>query len=288
VYRKISIVIPCLNEGNHVQETVESIHKTIGLNEYGVVVVNSGGTETAELMEDPLVQVFNVPRKGAPQSRNFGASKSDGDLLLFIDGHMQFSQDWGRELLSVEDLHDSIIAPCIYVKDHPDCSANGFRWNNLQMSCEWLPQLVSSLHEIPFAGGACILMEKDLFYDIGQFDDGLRLWGEEDSELCIRAWLLGYRVLCFPKVKVGHLFRSSHPYPVQWSDVVYNRIRLAFSHFTNPRLSSNLRALQSLPGFNDALLDVIEGDAMERRLTLSNKRVHDDSWFFSKFPMDGW
>jgi GT2 family glycosyltransferase len=156
------------------------------------------------------------------------------------------------------------------------------------MGVEWLPDSVSSLHEIPFAGGCCILMEKDLFYDIGQFDDGIRLWGEEDSELCIRAWLLGYRVLCFPQVKVGHLFRPSHPYSVQWSDVVYNRIRFAFSHFSNPRLSSNLRALQTLSGFNDALLDVLEGDVLERRERLIGKRIHDDFWFFSKFPMAGW
>lgn len=97
--RDISIIIPALNEGKSTEVTVDNIKKTIGLDNYEIIIANSGGTETEELRALPMVNVYNVPREGVPQARNFGASKASSNFFLFIDSHLEFIEGWGQILL---------------------------------------------------------------------------------------------------------------------------------------------------------------------------------------------
>jgi len=57
----------------------------------------------------------------------------------------------------------------------------------------------------------------------------MRYWGSEDSELSMRTWLLGYRVVCEPSIRVGHTFREEHPYHIAWFDELYNKARFGES-----------------------------------------------------------
>jgi GT2 family glycosyltransferase len=236
-----------------------------------------------------MVYIYETPRKGAPQARNFGAAKASGDVLIFADAHIEFRQGWGSKIINAMELYEKcIITPCITVIGDDNSRGCGFRWSNLVMEIYWLPDLVPYIHEIPFACSCCMAVEKKVFDDIGQFDRGIRFWGEEDSEISIRTWLMGYRVLCDPSIRVGHMFRGSHPYNLHWADITYNKIRFAFSHFSNERITNHLRAISSVPDFTEILLMVLENEVLNRRIDLFNKRVHTDDWFFEKFPMDGW
>ena len=154
------------------------------------------------------------------------------------------------------------------------------------MEMVWFPDIMSHIHEVPFACGCCMAVEKNTFDKIGKFDSGIQIWGVEDAEICLRAWLLGYRVLCEPSIKVGHMFRDKHPYDVQWADVLYNQVRLAFSHFKPERLIKCLSAMVQLPNFDKACSNVFESDILNRRKELFSKRVRSDDWFFGRFPMN--
>src|SRR5438270_863334 len=70
--------------------------------------------------------------------------------------------------------------------------------------------------------GGCIAISKKVFTDIGGFDREFRVWGYEDVEFSIRMWLFGYSCFVQPKVKILHLFRTSHPYTVSWEDFYFN------------------------------------------------------------------
>jgi len=73
--KNLSIIIPSLNEGNSVEKMVSNINGTIGLDQYEIIVVNSGGTETSDIGKLPMVYVYETPREGAPQARNFDLLK---------------------------------------------------------------------------------------------------------------------------------------------------------------------------------------------------------------------
>jgi polypeptide N-acetylgalactosaminyltransferase len=50
---------------------------------------------------------------------------------------------------------------------------------------------------------------KDYFFQIGAFDEGLRVWGGENLELAFRAWMCGGQVTTVTCSRVGHVFKQS-------------------------------------------------------------------------------
>lgn len=285
----LSIIIPCLNEGRSVEKMVYNITNTIEQDDYEIIVVNSGGTETTEIKKLSMVSIYDVTRQGAPQARNFGATKASGNILIFADAHIEFKPGWDFKITTAIDNNKmSLITPCITILGNENSRGCGFKWANLAMQIYWLPDQLAHIHEIPFACSCCLAIQSKAFEEIGHFDSGIRLWGEEDSELSMRAWLMGYRVLCDPSVRVGHMFRKSHPYKIELTDILYNKIRFAFSHFNTERMTKCLRTISDTPQFRNILLMVIEQGAMDRRMDLFRKRIHNDDWFFTKFPMNGW
>ncbi len=284
----LSVIIPSLNEGKQVETMVRNIRDTVDLGNYEIIVVNSGGTDLSSVSNLPHVSVYETEREGAPQARNFGARKARGKTLLFADAHAEFGKGWGPKILSSCEKVNGILTPCITMMGDEDSRGCGFIWKNIQMEIDWLPDLKPQIHEVPFACACCMAMKKKAFDDIGGFDSGTRFWGSEDSELSMRAWLMGYQVMCDPSIRVGHGFREEHPYHIAWFDEVYNKVRFAFSHFSERRLENFLRGNAAVPTFLDVLLEVQKSNVLQRRRKLFKTRTRSDDWFFEKFAMKGW
>lgn len=286
----MSIIIPTLNEGVMLERTVHNIIDTLGLDnyDYEIIIINSGGTEMSAIKKLRMVHIYDsVSRLGVPQAKNLGASKAAGDFLVFIDAHLQFEENWASKILKDLETKETIITPCITVMNDKNHRGFGFKWRNVTMDREWLPYLRSSTYEIPFGPGACMGMTKKFFHKIGQFDSGIRCWGEEDAEISIRAWLFGYSVMCDPLIVVGHLFRQFFCYGVNSTDIAYNKLRLALSYFSYGRLTKYLNETSNTPFFNNSLAMALKENVFNRRTKLFRNRVNSDEWFFEKFPMRG-
>jgi glycosyltransferase involved in cell wall biosynthesis len=291
----LSVVIPSLNERGSLNSTIPNIVDTIGLqqDEYEILVVNSGGTETAGISGLPTVSVYNSPtRLGAPQARNLGAERSSGSHLVFADAHLKFEEGWGLRIVRcLEENRDSLVAPTFMPMDGRRARMCGCSWKDTVMTWKWLPCSVSSIHEVPFAGAAFIAVRREAFDLIGGWDSGMRFWGGEDYELSLRAWLRGHRVLCDPSITVRHLFRKKTPYEVNWTDISYNKIRIALSHFSPRRLRMFLEDYSALfseenqDSLAEVLLSNLGDGVLDRRTRLFKEREHDDDWFFERFAM---
>ncbi len=283
----LSIIIPSLNEGKNVEATINNIRDTVELDNYEIIVADCGGTDLSLVKNIKEVSIYKS-KLGAPQARNFGAEHAIGDILLFADGHVEFQKGWGQKILNSFKNISGIVAPCLTVMGNENARGCGFEWIDQQMEVNWLPDLKLEIHEIPFAGAGCLAIQKKLFFDIGEFDSGLRLFGSEDSELSMRTWLLGYQVVCNPSIRVGHLFRDTRPYHTSSFNELYNMIRLAISHFSVKRLENFLQYNSESPLFLEALLEVQKDGVLTRRINLFKKRARSDDWFFDKFKMVTW
>lgn len=267
---------------------INNIRDTVGLNEYEIIVVNSGGTALSFASDLPEVYVYDTEREGAPQARNLGASKAKGETLLFADAHVEFKPGWGRSMQDDAETINGIVNPCICAIGDENSRGCGFVWKNLRMEIDWLPDVKHEMHDIPFACACCMAIPRQVFRSIGGFDSGTRYWGSEDSELSMRSWLFGYRVACDPAIRVGHEFRDEHPYHITRFDELYNKVRFAFSHFSVKRLEHFLRGITDEPMLADVLLEIKTSNVFERRAKLFKTRVTTDDWFFEKFRMTGW
>ena len=61
----------------------------------------------------------------------------------------------------------------------------------------------------PTLVGCAIAVDKDYFFSMGAFDEGMRVWGGENIELAFRAWMCGGEVLTVTCSRVGHVFKQS-------------------------------------------------------------------------------
>lgn len=87
----ISIIVPCYNVANQINECLSSLLKQEGSVSYEVVCVNDGSTdETADVLAlydgDSRVRIVNRPNGGLSAARNTGVSEALGTYISFVDG----------------------------------------------------------------------------------------------------------------------------------------------------------------------------------------------------------
>ena len=285
---RISVVIPALNEGSYLQRTAENLRATLPP-QSELIVVDDGSTDGCAdtLQQSDVLRVIRTSRLGSASARNVGARRATGDLVVFADAHVEAPPNWWAPLAeALRDLSVGAVAPVISVMGSLACKGYGMRWKGPDFGVEWLPPELVTPHSIALAPGCLLAMRREVFSATGGFDDGMMLWGMEDSELSLRLWLLGYELQLVPSVEVAHLFRRSHPYTIDWTCVIHNMLRVAFCHFKTGRVQAVIEALKGYRDFSAGLALLARSDVQARRQFLEVQRQRDDDWFFQRFPMN--
>jgi GT2 family glycosyltransferase len=289
----VSFILPALNEGANLCKTIQSLQDTITY-DYEIIVVDNGSTDkSTDFIEKDngttCIRLFKLEKPpGAARARNFGAAFAEGDIVVFSDPHVIFSPGWLGpiiELLQREEM--GIVAPAVSSWDAPTTTGGfGMQWTDAQLNVGWLGKRSSEPYAVPMLPGMCLAFRRDFFHGIEGFDTGMLGANTEDLEICLRAWLLGYQVFIVPEVVVSHLFRYDQPYKLQWVPILHNILRAIYAHFNAQRAQRVVAAIKSLPSFTEAYNLIRESDIWSRRRSLQVKRIHDDNWFFEKFPMN--
>ena len=283
----ISAIVIARNEGADLRRTVECLEATLPA-ESEIVVVDDGSSDgcAGSLAADGRVRMVRSDGVGVAQARNRGAAQARGQILVFADAHITAEPGWWKPLVKLLEAPSiGAVAPVIADAVEPECKAYGVGLAGPDLTIEWLQQRGESPYPVPILPGCCLAMRQDTFQAAGGFDDGLICWGGVDNELGVRLWLLGYELLVAPEVEVRHQFRTERPFPVEWSWVLHNRLRLAFLHFSAPRIARVVEALRGHEDFAAAVALTVESDVAARRAQLASRRLYDDEWFFRRFEL---
>jgi GT2 family glycosyltransferase len=285
---ELSVIVPALNEGGHLHRTIAGLNGTLPPASE-IIVVDDGSTDgCADFLRGSRSVCLLEPdepgrRLGAPAARNKGAAAAQGEVLVFLDAHVDVEPGWSEPLIeAARDPEVGAAAPGISVAGRNDCCGYGLRFRDAALGVEWLPPPAGPA-EAPLLPGACLAIRRALFEEQGGFDAGLIRWGSEDAELSLRLWTAGYALRLVPEVTVAHLFRASHPYPIDWTGVLHNMLRLAVVHFSRERLARVVERQKHYRDFAAACALLMETDAAFRRSAVRDRRKRDDHAYFAHF-----
>ena len=276
---KISVIVVTRNEGVELRRTVENLGDTLPAR-CEIVIVDDASTDGSTA---GFRRVIQSPGIGVARARNLGAAQSKGDILVFADGHIRLDKFWWQPLAAiVEDRQVAAVAPGVTHLPATRGCGFGLQLTGPDLDAYWLPRKAKTPFAAPILPGCCLMMRRAAFEATG---GGLLQRGGVDNEMSVRLWLLGYDLLIAPQVLVRHLFRDTSPYPVSWPQYLHNRLRLAFAHFSAPRLAKVVRALHRHEAFGEAIALLVAGDISLRRREMLARRVRSDDWYFERFGM---
>ncbi|MBI2914432.1 MAG: glycosyltransferase [Firmicutes bacterium] len=288
-----SIIIPCLDEGELLRSTVDSILETTGDVTYEILVIDDGsGDGSTDFLQGRAyrrVRLLRGPELGPPQARNLGARHASGWLYIFCDAHISVPPHWLTEIMGHFRRDPSVagLCPGIASTDDPHRVGYGLTWDKELWSI-WLHQPSGKLVEVPMLPSGCLALRRDAFERVGGFNQGFRGYGSEDVELSLRLRLFGYNLYCLPGIVVKHKFRKRHPYVVLWEDANYNFLRMVFSHLSEERIAKALLQLSNRISRSDLVglvARLVADDTLKDRLAWHQQRVHSDDWFIKRFEI---
>lgn len=133
-------------------------------------------------------------------------------MLTFLDAHVECTRGWLEPLLHrISEDRSTIVCPAI---DHIDLNSMeyvtmpitwiGFHW---YLQLDWDPAFHENFDEFrenktapfptPMMIGCAFSVDRDFFYEIGSYDEGMDIWGAENLEISFR---VRTHILLFNKV----------------------------------------------------------------------------------------
>ncbi|KAL1139471.1 hypothetical protein AAG570_006455 [Ranatra chinensis] len=200
---------------------IEGLHNTIAL----YIKANLNGKVKLHLTKK---------REGLIRARIIGADLASGEVLVFLDSHVEVNKDWLQPMLQrISDNSSNVVTPIIDIinADTFQYSASPvFKWENLKPGSLRIDGDFVKPIKSPTMAGGLFAIDKNYFNAIGKYDPGMNIWGGENLEISFRIWQCGGSLEIIPCSRVGHVFRKRRPYSAPDGEDTMTRNSLRVAH----------------------------------------------------------
>ena len=181
---KVSVVIPCFNQGEFIDDALLSIFEQTMV-DYDIVVVDDGSDDgmTPQVLDAitfPRVSVVHQANVGLPGARNRGIEAARGEYVVTLDADDQLAPEYLAKLSGVLDADDSTAFAHCWARLFGDYQAIWATrpFNRFQF-------LLSN------SVVGCVVLRKSAWEAVGGYDESMRD-GNEDWDLWIRLAEAGF------------------------------------------------------------------------------------------------
>ncbi len=213
----VTIVIPTFNQLHHTKACLAALQKTLSpvLRARVHIIDNASQDGTQDYLsslekEWPLLRWWGLKEnRGFNEASNLGAEKADSEFLVFLNNDTIPQAGWLEALLEpMRNSRIGIVGPKLVFPESGLINHAGYVMNRglggfyaIYQSFHHEELVVNRAREYQALLGACLLMRRSLFMEVGGFDE----FGLEDIALCLKVREKGLGVLYYPKSVVFHV-----------------------------------------------------------------------------------
>lgn len=231
----LSVVISSRNEGPYLERTLTGAFELappLGGIEFSVL--DDASTDGSSCFCDHApwldrrakgqLRLQRVPRRvGVSQGRRLASLGCRGEVLVFLDAHLDFPQPdlWLQLQRRFEDSRCDLLAiDCFDSRSGQGTVGSVYTSRRL---CHQHPAWVTVQDkplvgiEVPFVNGGFFAIRRRVYQRLEGFPDFLEDWGHEDRFLSMWAWLAGHRCWLDQDLAVGHLYKDVFAPPPEGS-----------------------------------------------------------------------
>jgi glycosyltransferase involved in cell wall biosynthesis len=182
----ISVVIPCYNHGEFLDDAVNSIP----IKKYPfieIIIVNDGSTDVRTLsvlerLEKGNIKVIHQENSGLGAARNKGISFASGKYILPLDSDNELLEPYFSTALTILEENESVAV--VYGNPLFFGSQNGI---------QEIPEFnLQSLITANFID-ACAIFRKSAWLKVGGYDENMPYMGVEDWEFWLHLSFSGFK-----------------------------------------------------------------------------------------------
>jgi GT2 family glycosyltransferase len=216
----VSIVIPVFEQSAVTLRCLQSIARAEVATPYEVIVVDdASGDDTSDVLDrcSGIRIVVNAENLGYLRSTNRGVAESRADHVVLLNNDTEVGDGWLDRLLDVfRNFPDTglVGARLVYPDGRLQEAGNiiwsdGSGWNYGRLDdpddCRF-----SFVREVDYCSAACLAVRRDLWEEVGGFDERYAPAYYEDADLAFEARARGWRVRYQPEAFVVHYEGVSH------------------------------------------------------------------------------
>lgn len=126
--KKVSVIMPCYNKAEYVEEAIESVLKQT-YNNIEIIVVNDGSTDnSSEVIKSISDRNENIiffdekENRGVVWARNFGIAKATGEFILPLDADDTIQATFIEKAVRILERNSKMVISCknVFDKDAND------------------------------------------------------------------------------------------------------------------------------------------------------------------------
>ena len=213
---KASIIIPVFNKLELTRQCLTTLAAATTMPEYEVIIVDNASTDgTAEFLAalGGDVQVIRNPENhGFAIACNQGAKAARGEFLLFLNNDTIPTEGWLNALVDEVERHpDVAVVGSKLLYEDGTIQHAGVAFSRIVFTPYHIYRkfpadspMVNRRREFQCVTGACMLVRREVFEQVGRFDEGFKN-GFEDVDLCLKIREQGWHIIYRPDSVVYHL-----------------------------------------------------------------------------------
>ena len=245
----ISVVIPCYNQGQYLQETVESVVAQTYQN-IEIIIVNDGSTDESagiaqklsEYYPDKNIRLVNQENKGLSEARNRGIQEASGDYLFLLDADDKI------------DIDKKILRHCMnaMVEQHADIVYGDYQYFGEKSTIQKTRAKVE-LYFIQYINitGATALYKREVWEKTGGYKHNMD-GGYEDWELWVNATKKGFKFHHIPQIVFSYRVKKESMYTDAVTKHDYLCSKVVMNHPELYTESQQEEAIESIREFENA------------------------------------